>query len=837
MTDFTGKDLLNAGYKPEPWFGQYLDMVSEKRLSRSQALRGAEKAKKLWDDAQPKTIPLQAGVDFHINISPENDAERANAKQVIDNFRELVKTPTVVAGAIMPDACPSEPGAIPVGGVIGAKNAIHPGMHSADICCSMFLTVVDADPDDVLKAMSSVTHFGRGGRQDKRFDLDAGLLERFRGNDFLSNGKIISAAHSHLGTQGDGNHFAYVGLNGQGKTVLVTHHGSRGVGGMLYKLGMKEAKKHTDKVSPETSSKNAWIELNSQIGESYWDALQIVRAWTKENHRVLHDAALEELGLTVDDRFWNEHNFCVAGDQMVQTPSGPIKMKDICQGDEVFSFCPKTGIRTTKIVDHWQSGIKKIYKIKTANRSIRVSGDHPLQVVRSEKGNLSYIWVKAKNIKLKDVLVCAEPILHGKKRMWSNDEARFIGAYIGDGWIRSKPKNKPSGGWHTVGLAIGSKHEPHTQEYKYLLERLFPEPKWRNNGKGAFGLTCTSKKTWEKIQKMGISGSSKTRNIPIEAFIQPLEARLHLLGGYIDADGSVVSSGTSNDGDIKLCCVNKNLMREMRELAISCGMRVTNIRENFIKTNYGETDIYTFCISSETAHKIPLWHQEKRRRLVNKKNRNQGLKISNRMPEMVFAQSVRSIEIEEAEPVYDVTVQDATHSFICEGIVVHNCFREDDIIWHAKGATPVHAGYLPDSNGTQIIPMNMAQPILLVQGKKTATNHGFAPHGAGRNMSRTAHIKSKGDKSFEEIYKEETKGIKALFHSGKIDISELPSAYKDADSVQRDMYKFNLAKVVDKIQPYGCIMAGEQEPEPWLKAKMEKKRKQREQENDNGPSM
>jgi hypothetical protein len=41
----------------------------------------------------------------------------------------------------MPDACPTGPeGQIPVGGVVVAKNAIHPGFHSADICCSVMLT-------------------------------------------------------------------------------------------------------------------------------------------------------------------------------------------------------------------------------------------------------------------------------------------------------------------------------------------------------------------------------------------------------------------------------------------------------------------------------------------------------------------------------------------------------------------------------------------------------------------------------------------------------------------------------------------------------------------------
>jgi tRNA-splicing ligase RtcB (3'-phosphate/5'-hydroxy nucleic acid ligase) len=62
--------------------------------------------------------------------------------------------------------------------------------------------------------------------------------------------------------------------------------------------------------------------------------------------------------------------------------------------------------------------------------------------------------------------------------------------------------------------------------------------------------------------------------------------------------------------------------------------------------------------------------------------------------------------------------------------------------------------------------------------------------------------------SDDEIFAAETRGLDVRFYSGSIDIAELPSAYKNADQVQRQMAKFDLGEVVDRIQPYGCIMAG-----------------------------
>lgn len=47
---------------------------------------------------------------------------------------------------------------------------------------------------------------------------------------------------------------------------------------------------------------------------------------------------------------------------------------------------------------------------------------------------------------------------------------------------------------------------------------------------------------------------------------------------------------------------------------------------------------------------------------------------------------------------------------------------------------------------------------------------------------------------------------------------ELPSAYKNAAAVRRQIEHYGLAEVVDEVLPYGCIMAGDwQADAPWRK--------------------
>lgn len=458
--EVTGKTLVALGYEPGQWFSDAIAHANANNLE-------GDRLTAYLDTVKPGPhLPLkEKHQPFNVNIKAENELEESNVNSVIKSMETLMKTPTVVNGAIMPDACPTGPeGTIPVGGVVVTKNAIHPGMHSADICCSVMLTDFGkADPKKVLDAAHAVTHFGFGGRsRDKEFKIDKDLFEGFKANDFLNDKKGLEIAQSHLGTQGDGNHFLFVGRSAStGNTMLVTHHGSRGVGARLYSKGMTLADRFRRDISKETLKQNAWIPYDTPEGKSYWEALKLIREWTKQNHTVIHNATIEAIKGTVENRYWNEHNFV---------------------------------------------------------------------------------------------------------------------------------------------------------------------------------------------------------------------------------------------------------------------------------------------------------------------------------------------------------------------------FKEGDLFYHAKGATPLDEKFMPDITGPRLIPLNMSEPVLIVEGDTTATNLGFAPHGAGRNMSRSQHKRNLAHLSDLEIFHKETAGLDVRFFSNEIDISELPSAYKNAETVRQQMKEFGLGTVIDEVMPYGCIMAGDwKKNAPWKKKRRGKR--------------
>lgn len=154
----------------------------------------------------------------------------------------------------------------------------------------------------------------------------------------------------------------------------------------------------------------------------------------------------------------------------------------------------------------------------------------------------------------------------------------------------------------------------------------------------------------------------------------------------------------------------------------------------------------------------------------------------------------------------------------------HNfVWRRDDRFYHGKGATPAWT----DEAGQPllgVIPLNMAEPILMILGKNIETYASFAPHGAGRNKSRTQLLRELGLSGLtpdaylarsRELLEQQTRGLDVRFFFDRPDISETPIAYKSADAVRAQIDRFGLAEVVAEITPLGCLMAGDYD-KPWL---------------------
>src|SRR3712207_2974536 len=118
-----GNTLVAWGFKPGKWFKEALAAANEMRASG----RSDDEIFAALQEMQPaETLMRTNSLPYAMFLDAENDLERANAAAVAGHMDALMRVPTIVAGAVMPDACPSgmAMGRIPVGGVVGGGDAI-----------------------------------------------------------------------------------------------------------------------------------------------------------------------------------------------------------------------------------------------------------------------------------------------------------------------------------------------------------------------------------------------------------------------------------------------------------------------------------------------------------------------------------------------------------------------------------------------------------------------------------------------------------------------------------------------------------------------------------------
>jgi tRNA-splicing ligase RtcB len=134
--------------------------------------------------------------------------------------------------------------------------------------------------------------------------------------------RLKDKAHAQLGTSGSGNHFVEFGVLTveAGETdrslglapgrylALMSHSGSRGSGAAVCDLYARLA---TD-LHPELDAQHrhlAWLDLDSQPGREYWEAMNLMGRYASANHACIHHHIARHLGAEVLAGVENHHNF------------------------------------------------------------------------------------------------------------------------------------------------------------------------------------------------------------------------------------------------------------------------------------------------------------------------------------------------------------------------------------------------------------------------------------------------------------------------------------------------------------------------------------------------
>jgi tRNA-splicing ligase RtcB (3'-phosphate/5'-hydroxy nucleic acid ligase) len=238
----------------------------------------------------------------------------------IRQMENACNLPVSVAGALMPDAHVGY--GLPIGGVLATRNAVIPYAVGMDIACRMKMTVLDmpvsairGEEGQLKNVIAKATSFGVGGGFKARKEHP--VMEEDWSFSKVIN-KCIDKARFQLGSSGSGNHFVEfgtltlnrdeLGLKAGVYCALLSHSGSRGTGGEVATYYSKLAM-HLHPELPRELLHLAWLDLNSDAGQEYWQAMELMGKYAAANHYLIHREIAKLLGARVLLDIENHHNF------------------------------------------------------------------------------------------------------------------------------------------------------------------------------------------------------------------------------------------------------------------------------------------------------------------------------------------------------------------------------------------------------------------------------------------------------------------------------------------------------------------------------------------------
>jgi intein/homing endonuclease len=116
-------------------------------------------------------------------------------------------------------------------------------------------------------------------------------------------------------------------------------------------------------------------------------------------------------------------------------------------------------------------------------------------------------------------------------------------------------------------MRIGRKPE-HRQRYSDIIERMWG----RRPSEDARGLHLYSVDAYQALKALGLGAKAIEKRVPPIVWTLPENERRAFLEGYLDSDGHVNASGAW-----AFEANNEDLIRDMRDLCIGLGWRVSNV--------------------------------------------------------------------------------------------------------------------------------------------------------------------------------------------------------------------------------------------------------------------
>ncbi|HZY26788.1 MAG TPA: Fe-S cluster assembly protein SufB [Jiangellaceae bacterium] len=418
-----------------------------------------------------------------------------------------------------------------------------------------------------------------------------------------------------------------------------------------------------------------WDDLPDDIKSTY-DRLGIPEA---EKQRLVAGVAAQYECLDGESRVWTANR-------------GQVRIKEIEPGDQVFSYDENTErFVVASVRAAAQTDVREVFEIRAGGRRVKATDNHPFLVLRDERrpgrqrARYALSWVTLAEIKVGDFVAVPRGIpefgephpLPAARGVATPPETTvdllwLLGLYLGDGSMQS------AGRTHRIQFAVPATDETLRAEIVRVVGELFG---LEAIAADEYRLVVNSRALVEWFWKLGLSGTSHSKNIPEWVFGLPADQRLAFLGGWVDADGYVQPD---RSGSVVLTCVSAPLIEHAAELAELSGLRAggpwgfTQPHRHAPERMGGAFRIGLTGDFEKLGCRNPKRLERFGRRAYSHSfNGARGTTIRAHVNDHLGFARVESIMPIDVAPVYDIEV-DGPHNFVAEGMVVHN----SEVVYH-----------------------------------------------------------------------------------------------------------------------------------------------------------
>jgi len=376
---------------------------------------------------------------------------------------------------------------------------------------------------------------------------------------------------------------------------------------------------------------------------------------------------------------------CLSGDTKISTNNG---FKNISKfnfkTDKVWSFNTKNKHfewSNATLVKYPVSSNEKLIKVKLYDgQTLTMTSEHPLLI----EDNGKFIWRKAKDMKVKDTIVCTSYIPEITKNTASLRIARLLGFILADGNINiRKGRWKDGRGYFYNGTRKRIRIFNNTPQVLMQAQKDFDDEfgikskRYKRNDCKCEVIQVQQQNIVDKIVQLGVNSGDKADiiRVPEVIWTGSNDTKATFLKAAFSCDGFVSKNQNgrrimyySNSRgfleDLQLLLLHFNIQSRIREKKTTCN------NKRFISHLLDITDYKSLQIWKD---KISFFDEEKNKRINSFTFwRMPQRKKTKYWETNLYSNTIKNISfVEGIKEVYDLHVP-GNHSFIANGTISHN---------------------------------------------------------------------------------------------------------------------------------------------------------------------